>query len=416
MGCVKLERLASLQQQKEIFVSYLNQHTGRVGRLATPELEQEFWHNHRVNWIGITRHYSMHMILIFNLYILTLTFGSFWFVPNFEFDPILFTANYIFGLSTFVVMAIICIVPRYRRYYSFAMMMTAYLAMTVAAVVAFIDQPLKSSWQASLDCFYSFIFFYFLCGVRSIYIYFLALMAGATSISILAALGSQYDYWLFFCVYFLSATVLFLMSLLARSKDRIGFVQKKIVSIERQINVELQNKLRLLSEQDPLTQLGNRRAFDEQIKNLLSISQKQGKCVGLLFADIDYFKRYNDWYGHPAGDATLQRVAAIIRDNIRPHDVCFRIGGEEFVVLLPDCDLTQAQQVAERLRQRVWAADIPHERSKVATNVTLSIGVAMAEAGQYHAERLLKYADDALYAAKAAGRNQVMHKPLMLEA
>lgn len=394
-----------------MFSAFLSDQQGSVGKLANPSLEQEFWQNHRLHWIRITRHYSVHMMLIYNLYIITLTFGSAWYMQDFIFDPVLFAANYIFGLSTFLIIGLVCWVSRYNRYYNFAMMLVGYLAMTIASVVAFMEQPVKSSWQASFDCFFTFIFFFFLCGIRNHYLYAIALCASLSSWLILEILGGAYDTWLFFCVTVLSSTVLFLMSLLARSKDRIAFVQKKIVQIEQEINLELQQQLRQLSEQDPLTQLGNRRAFDEQVHVLLGQTREEGQHLTLLFIDIDDFKAYNDHYGHPAGDAALKKVAALVKANLGPDDICFRIGGEEFVVLLPYTQIDQGMLIAERLRRCVVESQIAHAQSQVGAYLTLSIGVASSEKHyDIVPAQLLKQADEALYEAKANGRNRVVAK------
>lgn len=166
--------------------------------------------------------------------------------------------------------------------------------------------------------------------------------------------------------------------------------------------------MRALSEQDPLTQLGNRRAFDDKLQVLLQQMRHQQQYLSLLFIDIDHFKAYNDHYGHPAGDTVLKQVAGLIKDSLRPNDVCFRIGGEEFVVLLPYTQIEQGYMIAERLRLCIEQYHIPHAYSPVADCLTLSIGVASSEkAYEIVPAQLLKQADDALYRAKANGRNRI---------
>lgn len=153
---------------------------------------------------------------------------------------------------------------------------------------------------------------------------------------------------------------------------------------------------------DSLTGLHNRRAFDEHLPREVARSQRLGEPFCLLMIDIDHFKRLNDTYGHPAGDAVLRSVARAIAGCTRPSDLVARYGGEEFAVVLSGIDSGQALAVAERIRRQVALAESGLHR------VTVSVGVAQyrPSAGD-DAEQLLGRADQALYAAKHAGRNRV---------
>jgi two-component system cell cycle response regulator len=132
-----------------------------------------------------------------------------------------------------------------------------------------------------------------------------------------------------------------------------------------------------------------------------------GKPVSLLIFDIDYFKSVNDNYGHPAGDAVLKEFAQRISQNVRGVDLACRLGGEEFVVVMPDTDLSYALMVAERLRQKV--AEVPfHVEPTVSISVTVSIGIGVSEGTADCAAKLLERADAALYKAKREGRNRVV--------
>lgn len=153
---------------------------------------------------------------------------------------------------------------------------------------------------------------------------------------------------------------------------------------------------------DSLTGLHNRRAFDEHLPREVARSQRLGEPFCLLMIDIDHFKRLNDTYGHPAGDAVLRSVARAIAGCTRPSDLVARYGGEEFAVVLSGIDSGQALAVAERIRRQVALAESGQHR------VTVSIGVAQYRpSGGDDAEQLLSRADQALYAAKHGGRNRV---------
>lgn len=169
-----------------------------------------------------------------------------------------------------------------------------------------------------------------------------------------------------------------------------------------------QDELLRLATIDGLTDLGNRRYFDAQLSSLWGTAMRHSQPLSLLLIDIDYFKKYNDQYGHIRGDAVLREVAQLLAGSLqRSSDQCFRYGGEEFCVLLPDTDRDGAAEVAERIAVRVREFAIPHKASSVAAHVTLSIGgcTLTPTRGQREVD-LLACADQQLYAAKGAGRNQ----------
>jgi len=174
-----------------------------------------------------------------------------------------------------------------------------------------------------------------------------------------------------------------------------------------------QEELVRLAGTDALTSLPNRRAFDERMDDEWRRGRRAGTPLSVLFIDVDYFKAYNDTYGHALGDDALATVAHSIATAVRrPGDVPARYGGEEFVVLLPDTPLEGAQHIAEAIRLRVQACAIPHRASALGT-VTVSIGCATASPpGLGGAYGLLGAADQQLYKAKAAGRDCV--RPLAL--
>ena len=171
----------------------------------------------------------------------------------------------------------------------------------------------------------------------------------------------------------------------------------------------VQQKLSLLSNLDPLTQISNRRHFDDRLGQVAAASMKTQSPYAVLMIDVDYFKAFNDQYGHPVGDDCLRQIADTLRNNSRgAGDLVARYGGEEFVVLLDNADAAEAAHVADRLRHAVLALAIPHtNRVDAETVVTISVGSATTEQETIASETLMKRADQALYSAKAAGRNQI---------
>ena len=184
--------------------------------------------------------------------------------------------------------------------------------------------------------------------------------------------------------------------------------------VEQQ-NFELElinHELQRLSLRDPLTELWNRRKYDETIGLEWKRCLRQQRPISLLFIDVDYFKNYNDLYGHVAGDATLIKIGNTLRTALsRPTDMVVRYGGEEFIVLLAETGKEKAILNANRLLKKIEALAIPHEESQVNNCVTISIGVAtLLPSLDCGPEELVKLADKALYQAKSEGRNQVVYR------
>ncbi len=159
-----------------------------------------------------------------------------------------------------------------------------------------------------------------------------------------------------------------------------------------------------LAVTDSLTGLHNRRYAMAQLKNFLAQS---GRDVAVMMLDLDHFKSVNDRFGHATGDAVLAAVADRLRKHTRPHDLVARLGGEEFLVALPDADCETALQCAERLRRAIGGAPIHVPRLDTTVRVTMSVGLAIGLGHKDTAESLLEQADRALYGSKSDGRNLV---------
>lgn len=162
-----------------------------------------------------------------------------------------------------------------------------------------------------------------------------------------------------------------------------------------------------LSVTDSLTGLHNRRYMEGHLRTLVSEAIRTGRSLSMLVADIDHFKVVNDTYGHDAGDAVLREFSVRLKRNTRGVDLACRLGGEEFVIIMPDTDLERAYQIGERLRACVAADEfaIDHVQS---IRVTASVGIGTLESPQDTPESMFKRADNALYTAKRRGRNRVV--------
>lgn len=168
-------------------------------------------------------------------------------------------------------------------------------------------------------------------------------------------------------------------------------------------------QLNILATQDGLTGIANRRKFDEALNKDWYTAMRNQEFITLVLLDIDCFKQYNDFYGHQAGDLCIKSVAATLSDTVkRATDTVARYGGDEFAIILPITPPDGAKIVAERVRQAVEAANIPHERSSISDQVTVSVGVVSVIPHPNQAFGvLLKSADKSLYESKRKGRNAV---------
>jgi diguanylate cyclase (GGDEF)-like protein len=162
-----------------------------------------------------------------------------------------------------------------------------------------------------------------------------------------------------------------------------------------------------LAEHDALTGVLNRRAIVARLRGAFANARATGAPLSLLFLDLDHFKHVNDSFGHRAGDQCLRAVVDPIATELRQDDVLGRYGGEEFLVVLPNVLMRDAEAVAERIRLRVQELPLLISGSRI--DLTLSVGVASIAAGMHAPEDLIERADVALYRAKAGGRNRVRH-------
>lgn len=176
----------------------------------------------------------------------------------------------------------------------------------------------------------------------------------------------------------------------------------------RVLDLEIQNRrLQALATTDGLTGLANRRELNEVISREISRASRFHTGLGFVMCDVDFFKHYNDNFGHPAGDEVLRGIAAIMRSRLRVSDVAARYGGEEFGLILPMTSKMAAFKVADSLRQRIEEHQFPHQEGQPNGNLTISMGVAHYPEDCVDAATLIDAADRALYHAKQTGRNRV---------
>jgi diguanylate cyclase (GGDEF)-like protein len=210
------------------------------------------------------------------------------------------------------------------------------------------------------------------------------------------------------------ATLQALIELISQQKQDLEVLVQTIMEHGDVLDTQWHQKLHeaiLLATYDSLTQIANRRRFDDYLEQQWKQMARERSPLAILLCDIDHFKEYNDTYGHLAGDDCLKQVAQTLSSSLkRPSDLVARYGGEEFAVILPQTNLEGALKVAELMQMAIQQLQVPHTQSPVTSHITLSIGVASTTPlPQNPATTLLDMADNALYLAKQRGRNQIAY-------
>ena len=179
---------------------------------------------------------------------------------------------------------------------------------------------------------------------------------------------------------------------------------KRIIDLQSDL-LRAREELRERANKDLLTMLPNRSAIATTLEQELARCHRDRRSVGVIILDIDHFKKINDSYGHFAGDAVLRETAMRLKQTMRPYDQVGRYGGEEFLVVLPNCDLEQATMQAERMRERLHSTIMMIEGDQI--QVSASFGVTVSDCSERSPDLFVRVADEALYQAKASGRNCV---------
>ncbi|MFQ5864031.1 MAG: diguanylate cyclase [bacterium] len=189
------------------------------------------------------------------------------------------------------------------------------------------------------------------------------------------------------------------LELFDKISEQLAFTLKNILLFEH---------TKELSITDDLTGIYNRRYFNQRFERELQRSKRYHHLLSLLMLDIDHFKMYNDLKGHIKGDEVLKKLAVTLENNLRKADIVARFGGEEFVILLPEISKHQACKVADKLRRKIENTPFENEKSLPEGKITISIGLAVYPDDSEEPQKLIQYADNALYLAKSRGRNRVV--------
>jgi diguanylate cyclase (GGDEF)-like protein len=250
---------------------------------------------------------------------------------------------------------------------------------------------------------------YFMTGVRPLTLLITSLIAGLLPLPILELMHVNFDAIIYFYAVIFSNVVGFLVGHTVTGKERYNFLQSRLLALDKLHAEVMSSELVRLSNEDSLTGLYNRRYFNDAIEREWERATRTHEPLSVIFVDIDYFKAYNDTYGHQQGDKALVEVSKILQSQLRRSaDVAARYGGEEFILLLPNTPKVGAQVVASNISKAVDTLKIAHRASKVADYLTLSIGISTwNQEAEVDATKLIAQADMAVYQAKEQGRHAI---------
>jgi diguanylate cyclase (GGDEF)-like protein len=384
-----------------------------VMRAFPIDMENRFWLSLADRSLGMIRNQYFNFMLGY-IGLGLLTFPTVFFVsslPNREHDLIIWLLAYGNGFLCLGALGLFERVPvLVRHYQSFIGFLTFFGVLnTCILTLSFAESRL--SQQGSYIIIFVYMLVYFLSGVRPRLLLLVCGLAGILPLFFMTAMGRPYDELMYFYAVIVSNCVGFMLSYLMLGKDRISFLQGRLLEIDKIRSSAMREELTRLSQEDAVTGLSNRRYFNETIASEWDRAERSSEPLSLLFIDVDHFKAYNDTYGHLQGDDALIQVANILKSHLRRSaDMAARYGGEEFVLLLPNTPLDGARVVAEKLLAAVDRLRIEHLGSHTAPHVTISIGVTTWQPDKTRSmspNRLIDQADSAVYQAKAAGRHCV---------
>ncbi len=311
------------------------------------------------------------------------------------------------GLLLLLVMALADL-PFFRHHYQWLAtpISTLLLFCVMLASVSSVDSSLAQHAAYDVMIIVTIICF----GLRVQFPVCLLIVSLAAILTVLTTVSLNWniDWFKFAHFYGLGSAITVIIVALIERQERFAFLQELLVAHQTVELDRLNRALDKMSREDPLTGLANRRAFDDALNQEWDRAKREQQSIALLYMDVDFFKLYNDTYGHNIGDVCLRRVGQTLKQALRrPADLAARYGGEEFVVLLPNTNADGAIDVAQRIIKHIDALALPHSRSKAAPHVTLSIGITFTvPQKQSTLTEFLTKADAALYKAKEHGRHQ----------
>ena len=407
--------LAKLQYDKEKMEELITRHNRSIGQVFPQKLEQEFW---RLNLERARRNINDFLwsgvLAYFIFAILTLP-GDYWIIEqsHFKQDFIHCLLGLLNGAVCLLFLYVFSHFVKLKPFFAYAAMFAVFWAVVSTTWLTMSVHTEALRHQAMMIICMIYVLGYLLTGVKPGYVFMTGIAAAGVSFLVLISTLVKFDAIVMGRVMFGSCLLGFIISRMIYARERIIFLNIRRAKISEKIHRIHTSELLHLSQNDELTKISNRRNFDEMMDTYYEQSRQDETPLSILFIDVDFFKKYNDFYGHQKGDDVISSIAKSIKNAIRHMDFVARYGGEEFVVLLPETDAHGAYAVASNIYRAIERLEIPHEMSEVSPFVTISLGITVFK-GEVDLSKveLLGIADQALYRAKQLGRNQIYYQPL----
>lgn len=399
-----------LQQHKYEIEHMLELQKRDINLKFDQDLESQFWKDREDQLINMLQRAYIPVLCIFFAFMcvsLTLNYLS----ASDEHRLHDFSRNFISFGSSWITLIILFVMAKKQQWNYLYMPVNAVaicFALTVNLSIQLTMLSLPVIWRGTIVMALAIVFVYLCSGLRPKVAFYSSMLSVILTIIYLKLSSATVPLWVVTNTLLLPNLVGLALAVLSISTERIRFLQAIIIDYDKQIYSQLNQHFIHLSHQDTLTLLGNRRGFEQNLSNLIEHSQATAENFALLFIDVDYFKLYNDRYGHDQGDQALIHVAQTLVRHIRQHDIAIRFGGEEFILLLKNIDLIEAEQIAESILIDIRQQNIEHFASTIADHLTVSIGLSLYQGEpNVHYPDILKLADQALYKAKDLGRDRV---------
>lgn len=411
-------KLAKLQYDKEKNEELIKRQRKRAGQVFPKQLEVEFWQQHLEQARHNINQYFWSGVLIYFIITVLIITGDYWLIDRnfFKHDFIHSLLGLVNGAFCLLTLFFFAHYKILRPYYAYAAMIMTFWAIVSMTWLTMTMLTEVFRYQAMMIISMIYIMGFVLTGVKPFHMLLTGLMAAVVAMIMLLSLHIPIDAMVMGRVLVGSTVMGFLISKMLCTRERMIFLVIHQARLSEKINRIHAEELLHLSQHDALTKVSNRRTFDEMLDSYFEQARHDEVPLSLLFIDVDFFKKYNDHYGHQKGDEVISAIAKSIKDSIRHMDFVARYGGEEFVVLLPETDAHGAYAVASNIFKAVERLAIPHSQSLVSSNVTISLGftVYKGEAEIFKSD-FLQRADQALYRAKQLGRNQIYYHTLQVE-
>ncbi|MFQ6276886.1 GGDEF domain-containing protein [Acinetobacter johnsonii] len=407
--------LAKLQYDKEKMEELITRHNRRIGQVFPQKLEQAFW---RLNLERARRNINDFLwsgVLAYFIFAILTIPGDYWIIEqsHFKQDFIHCLLGLLNGAVCLLFLYVFSHFVKLKPFFAYAAMFAVFWAVVSTTWLTMSVHTEALRHQAMMIICMIYVLGYLLTGVKPGYVFITGVVAAGVSFLVLISTLVKFDAIVMGRVMLGSCLLGYIISRMIYARERIIFLNIRRAKISEKIHRIHTSELLHLSQNDELTKISNRRNFDEMMDTYYEQSRQDETPLSILFIDVDFFKKYNDCYGHQKGDDVISSIAKSIKNAIRHMDFVARYGGEEFVVLLPETDAHGAYAVASNIYRAIERLEIPHEMSEVSPFVTISLGITVFK-GEVDLSKveLLGIADQALYRAKQLGRNQIYYQPL----